>query len=73
MNLNKRLIEWRKGYWKWIKTRYTIKNQLFAIKDDFIEAITVLGKFILTLIISIFLPVLFFSFSFIDYNMEYKH
>jgi len=71
MTLNKRLIEYRKGYKHWLKTAYTIPEFYTALFDNVVEFFKAFGRLLLNFIIAITFPLWFIPVSYIDYKLEY--
>ena len=72
MTLNERLIEWRKGYFYWLKTAYKVSEFFLGVKDSAVEFFTYLCTFVFSIILVITFPLWFFSLTFLHYKLEYK-
>jgi hypothetical protein len=72
MTLNKRLIEYRKGYKHWLKTAYKLSGFYTAIIDNATEFFPVLCRLLLSILFALTWPLWFIPMSFIDYKLHYK-
>jgi len=72
MTLNKRLIEYRKGYRHWLKTAYKLSGFYTTLIDYAIVVFLEFGRLLLSILLALTWPLWFIPISYIDYKLEYK-
>ena len=72
LSLNQKLIEYRKGYFNWLKIAYDISGYYIALIDYSVDFFKALGKLLLSIFLALTWPVWFIPFSYLDYKLYYK-
>jgi len=72
LSLNQKLIEYRKGFFNWLKITTDFSGYFTALINSIVEFFKSFGILLIKIVSFFTLPVWFFPYSYISYKLYYK-
>ena len=72
LSLNQKLIEYRKGYFNWLKITADFSGYFTALINSIVEFFKSFGILLIKMVSVFTLPTWFFPYSYISYKLYYK-